>query len=450
MSTIDVQNELSYDVRPSPPVKARMRSAAFVLLFFSYVLNQLDRTVLAFVGPTLKADLKLSDTQFGVLTGLAFSLTYGLCSFVFAYFADRRNRSLLLSGALLGWSLATVACAFAGSFRQLVGARMAVAVGEAAGTPTTLGLIGELVPRDKSSSAYAIFMLATPVGILLAAVGGGYIAAHYGWRMAFLISGLPGIVLAAAIPFFVKEPRPGAPHHKQTSFFTSIATIFRELVVGIGEVSRIRSGFRILVAYGFAQFLLVGLMNWGSLFFSRYHAIDTSEASVLFGLALIFGLVPGLAVGGIVTDRLARVDVTRVLSVPIIGIALAVPFYISAFWTSHLDVALGLLTVGTFLAHFGFGGMLGGFNGVLPSRIKALGNAILLFFATMLSQGLGSFLVGLLSDQFRDALGGESLRVAIVTTTIGYGSIAFLLLILARRYFRSDLERAYALATPAA
>jgi MFS transporter, Spinster family, sphingosine-1-phosphate transporter len=423
-------------------VTTTMGIGALALVFLSYVLNQLDRTVISFVGPALKADLELSDTEFGILTGLAFSLTYGFCSFIFAYFADRRNRITILSGALFFWSLATVACAFAGSFRQLLVARMAVAVGEAGGTPTTLGLIGEAVPRERLASTYGIFMLATPLGILLAAVGGGYLAEHHGWRSAFLICGLPGIVLAVAIKFGLKDPRPSTSSQSGKSIFGSALTIVRELFFGIGEVWKVRSAFFILVSYGFSQFFLTGLLNWGPLYFSRYFGLDTQSASLQFGLAMILGLVPGLLIGGIVTDRLARSDTRRILDVPIMTLLFALPFIIAAFWVGSSNVALGLLTLGTFVTHLGVGGILGGYNGVLPSKIKALGNAIILFFATVISQGFGSFFIGFISDTFKETVGNDSLRLGIMVTSLTYGSIALMLLILARRHFKSDLERA--------
>ena len=418
-----------------------MGIGALTLVFLSYVLNQLDRTVIAFVGPALKSSLKLSDTQFGIMTGLVFSLSYGICSFVFAYFADRRNRITILSGALLGWSLATLACAFTRSFGQLLGARMAVAVGEAAGTPTTYGLIGEAVPRQRLASTYGIFTLATPFGILLAAVGGGYLAQHYGWRSAFLICALPGIVLAAAIKFGVRDVRPSIAARARLTLFDSVPTIGRGLLRGMAEVWSIRSAFFILASYGFAQFFLTGLLNWGSLYLVRYFGLNTQHASLQFGVAVVVGLVPGLIVGGPLTDRLARSDSRRLVGVPIVALIGSLPFYITAFCVPQLSIALGAISLATFIFHLGIGGILGGFNGVLPSNIKALGNAIFLFAATVISQGLGSFFVGLISDASKSATGHDGLRIGILVTTCTYGCIALVLLIVARRHFASDFNR---------
>lgn len=414
---------------------------AFSLLFLSYAINQMDRTIISFLAVPIKFDLGLSDAQFGIITGPAFSIPYGIFSFLFAYYADRGNRVHLLAAFLAVWSLATFACGFAGSFLQLLLARLVVGIGEAGGTPTSMALVTDCVSKERLSSAYAIFLLASPCGILTAAVAGSYIAERYSWNVAFFVCGVFGLLAACVTKLKVRDPR------MQTSIADRGTTIQRspkEILVSIVHASKImirrRSVVLILFSYSFSQFVSMVLLNWAPIFLNRYHSLNVHDASLYLGIAFVCGLAPGLIVGGLVSDRLAQRSQLWMIHVPIISLSLATPLLLMAFYVADWPVALGVFALGVFSAQAGTGPTLAAFIATLPSQIRATGTAALLLGTTMISGGLGNLLVGVMSDQLVPVLGASSLHFVLTVITIMFGVISVIFLIMSRKYYPADLR----------
>lgn len=205
-------------------------------LLVVYIFNFLDRQIVNILAEPIKNDLGLSDTQIGLMTGLAFALFYTVLGIPIARYADRpkSNRVGIISVSLAIWSGMTVLCGLAQNYAQLLAARIGVGVGEAGCTPAAMSLITDAVPAEKRSSAIAFYGLGVPIGSLLGMVVGGALYDAYGWRTAFMVVGLPGVVMAALILLVLKDPRKlglratiatPAPTPNALGFFEAMAEI---------------------------------------------------------------------------------------------------------------------------------------------------------------------------------------------------------------------------------
>ena len=174
-----------------PQVTDQHRRRALVLLFLVSLFNYGDRNMLGVLLPSIKADLQLSDTELGFITGLAFSLFYALMGIPIARLADRTSRRGVIAFALAGWSIMTAVCGVAQNFVQLALARVLVGVGEAGATPPSHAIIADLFPKAKRAFALSIYALGSPMGVIIAYLGGAWLTQEYGWRLTLFAFGLP-------------------------------------------------------------------------------------------------------------------------------------------------------------------------------------------------------------------------------------------------------------------
>lgn len=422
-------------------VMPRAGRMSLFLMFLCYTANQLCASIISFLAVPIKLDLAISDLEFGVITGPGFSFTYGIFAFLFAYFADRGNRVSLLAGVLTLWSIATITCGLAASFLQLLLARILVAIGEAGGTPTTMALVTDSVPRDRLSSAFSILMLAAPLGFLISAFAGSYFAAEFGWRMTFVLCGAMGIPLALLIKWKVRDPRDEIEPYaavRRISFspLEIIGGIFSSLRVIMGR----RSVVLILTGFAWAHYMGAVLPNWMPIFLNRYHAYTGSEAALYFGIAFVGGIVPGLLCGGFLADRLERISPTWKIYIAILALVFSVPLFVVAFNAESARVALTIFAIGTFVSQLGMGPKLGAFNSALPSNVRAMGTATLLLAASLIAGGLGNLAVGGLSDLLAGTLGANSLRIVLSLVIPCFAAISVTALLFASRFYAADLK----------
>jgi len=192
---------------PRSPGVRRLPPLALILLLAVYTVNFLDRQIVSILAEPIKRDLHLSDTQLGLLTGLAFAIFYTFLGLPIARLAERSNRVTIIGVSLAVWSGFTVVCGLATNYTQLLLARIGVGVGEAGCTPTAHSLIADYVPKSQRASALAFFAMGTPLGSLLGSSLGGVMSDTFGWRTAFLLAGVPGLLLTAVVFLTLREPR---------------------------------------------------------------------------------------------------------------------------------------------------------------------------------------------------------------------------------------------------
>ncbi|WP_374405696.1 spinster family MFS transporter [Pelagerythrobacter sp.] len=408
-----------------------VRATLWILLIV-YIFNFIDRQIVNILAEPIALELGLSDTQIGLMTGLAFALFYTALGLPIARYADRptTNRPRLIAIALATWSAMTALCGMANNFVQLLLARIGVGVGEAGCTPPAHSLISDIVPPERRSSALAFYALGIPIGTLLGMMIGGFLADWVGWRMAFLIVGLPGVALALVVHFALRDPRQrlAAAMPADTAPEASVSTW-----TAVRSVMGSRAFVLLLAAGSTAAFLAYGKTTWTTIFFQRTHDMTPGEVGFWFGVINGAAGIFGTWFGGWLADRYGAKNRRHVLTAPAIGMAVAAPIAFLAYQASTWQVALVLLIVPTLCNSLYYGPTYSAAQGLVPLRARAIAAAMVLFFQNLIGLGLGPLFFGMLSDMLHPAYGEESVRYVL------YGA-AFLGLVPAFFFWRCSLR----------
>lgn len=418
-------------VPSSDGVSAQTRTMLWILLIV-YIFNFLDRQIVNILAEPIKADLGLSDTQLGLLAGPAFAVFYALLGIPIARYADKdgTNRVRLIALALAIWSAMTAVCGLAQNFVQLLFARIGVGVGEAGCTPAAHSLISDSVPVAKRSSAIAFYGLGVPIGSLLGLIIGGIVNDLYGWRVALMLVGAPGLLLALIVLFVMREPR-----HSRTAeaVATASAAVPLSMREAMREIFTSRAYIYILIAASFTAFLGYGKGLWTISFFIRSHGLSTTQAGL--SLAAVLGLAAafGTWLGGKMADKFGARDKRHILTFPAFGMAIVAPVLFLGYYMENWIVAMALLVVPSIVNNAYYGPAYGCVQGLVQPRARAVAASIMLFGQNLIGLGLGPFLFGVLSDALQPVAGQESARWVL------YGA-AWLGLIPAFFFWRASLR----------
>lgn len=405
------------------------------LLSLIYMLNFVDRQIVNILAEPIKRDLGLSDTQLGLLTGLAFALFYTVVGLPIARLSDRINRSKVIAVSTLLWSLMTALCGLTQSFAQILLARVGVGVGEAGCTPAAHSLISDYVVSERRASALSIYSLGVPFGTLVGMAFGGWIGEFYGWRMAFILAGLPGIAVGIIAWLTLPEPRSTMPMTKAENL-PSFSVATRELARN-PVVRGLTLGASLLALLGYGQAAFLGS------FFVRVHGMPLNELGLYLGLVLGLSGAAGTWIGGALVDRDTNAVRQRIFLVPAAGAALAVPFAVLAFTVTSSTLALALLCVSTLLNSLWFGPLFAALQAEVGPRTRAISVAWVSMCITLVGLGVGPVLVGLISDVTTASAGEQAgIRTALISTT-PLGLVAAILLgrVSAGRISPRELER---------
>ena len=434
---------------PAAPYSAAYRRYALWLLLLIYVVNFLDRQVINILAEPIKNDLKLLDWQLGLLSGFAFGIVYTVLGFPLARAADRYNRPWIIAGCLAAWSGFTGACGLAQNFVQLVAARAGVGVGEAGCTPTSHALIADYTPKEKRASALAFYAMGTPIGSLLGLAIGGAMADYFGWRRAFLVAALPGLVLAVVSVLTLKEPRKMVAEHARS--VATAASTFRET---FAYLARKRAFWFLAFAAGVRAFLGYGHAPFTASFFYRSHGPDVAALAAQFGMkpqtfiGLTLGVLGGLAgtlgswLGGQIADRYGARDLRVFGSVPAIATLLSAPISVFIYMTSNSVLALTLGVFPAILGTLWYGPVYSSAQGMVPPHMRATSASIMLFVINFMGLVMGALCIGALSDILNKAVGlgpAEGMRWALVLSTVA-GLVSVVLFWGARRTIRDEME----------
>ena len=408
-----------------PPVVNWRTHLSLALLALVYIFSFIDRQVLSILLEPIKHEFGASDTQMGLLTGLAFGLIYALLGIPVGRMADTQNRRNIVAVCCGVWSLATAACGFATQYWHMLIARMSVAVGEAGGMAPSISIVSDSYPPKMRSFAISLFMMGPNLGTLLGLVIGGMVAQYYGWRSVFLAFGIPGVVLALLVFLFVKEPVRGAYEAPKAK---PVADAPRESM--FKQVSRL-FGMKplryICLACGMAGIAGYGYGVWAPSFFIRIHGMSIAHAGLVFGLASGLGAVFGAMFCGKLSDKLTQRDPRWQIRLAAIGTFLAVPagiavFFwpVSDFWmVSSIKVpyAMAFALIFGFFASWFATLSYSAVSQMVQSSERSVAAALLNLFITLLGVGMGPLVTGVLSDYFAKTHGTEGLRWALMGVT---------------------------------
>ncbi len=419
----------------NPYKEPQVRNYALGILTLVYTFNFIDRQLLSILQEAIKSELLLTDAQLGLLTGFAFAMFYVTAGVPIARLADRSNRKNIVAASVGLWSFMTAVSGFVQSYAQLLLARIGVGIGEAGGSPPSHSIVSDIFPKEQRASALSFYSTGVNLGIMFGFLFGGWLNEFFGWRVAFLVIGVPGIILAGIVFATVPEPIRGLLENKKAS---DTQVPFRDVLSGLWQ----RKTFRHMgLACGLNAFAGYGTVNWAASFFIRSHGMTTGELGTW--LALSTGLVGaiGIFVGGFLGDKLGARDKRWYLWVPGLSTLLVVPGMLVVFLTSNTYLALVCMFVPGFLQNIYLGNSIATTHNLVGLRWRSTSSAILFLILNIIGLGLGPFAVGLLSDMFDPSLGIESLRyamLAVLPTACVWSSIHFYL---ASRTLNADLER---------
>lgn len=389
------------------------------LLTLAAMFSIADRLVLSILLEDIKAEFSLSDTELGLLTGLAFAAFYVLAGFPIARLADRSNRKNIVAWSLAFYSAMTALCGAAVGFWTLFLARMGVGIGEGGGGPPAASLLADYFKKSELARAMSVHTLGAVFGTGFGLIAGGLLAAAFGWRMAFVLLGVPGVFLGLLVYFTMKEPprgryTPPALDKAQSSFWATIGSFMGNKVLVYTCIA-----WALVTTIGYAMAI------WLAPIMLRNFEMDTANVGLILGLTFIAGGIPGPIIGGLLVDWLAKYDTRWRAWIPAIGTLGCLPLYYLCLSAGSLTAFLGFFVVGYFLFLFQNGPSVAIIQTCTASGDRAMAFAFALLLNNLAGQGLGPFVIGVTSDALAPTYGSLSLNIAVFGTCLIAGILAF-------------------------
>lgn len=396
------------------PIGSAPRFARLVIptIFIVTIFNYMDRSVLTILLEDIGRDFDLSDTQLGLLSSLPFALLYALVGLPFARVADTWNRKYLIALSVAGWSIATAACGLAAGFASLFVLRLCVGIGEGAGTPATHSVIADFVSSDKRSFAASTLMLAAALGGLAGYAGGGTLADLFGWRSAFVLIGLPGILVALAVLAFV-------PERRAVLRWPSAKEAFGRELGAVLKLQLANKSYRYLLG-GFAlvYFAQMGISTWLAVYLMRTFAMSASEVGVVMGLVSALSMGLGSILGGMLGNKLSASHLGWLLGLPALCTITMLPCMLVILLAFPGAVLYTALAVFSFLAGAMYGPLFAAQYALTSDANRATLIALTALFTNLLGYGLGPLAVGALSDWAMAAGIENPLRASLILASV--------------------------------
>jgi len=413
----------------------RVRTYTLSVLVVVYTFNFIDRQILSILMESIKLELGLSDQALGFLAGFAFASFYAVMGIPIALWADRGNRRNLISLALAIWSVMTAMSGLAQNFAHLAIARIGVGIGEAGCSPPAHSLISDYYPPKKRATALGIYALGIPFGIMFGMFIGGWINEEFGWRRAFFVVGLPGLILALIVRFTLQEPVRGMSENRKAeetppTFLQTWKFLFA------------RPAF-LHIAFGgaLAAFVGYGAISWFPSFLIRTHGMATTEIGLWLGL--IMGIPGGIGIflGGYLADKLGARDPRWYLWIVSVAALVALPFGAAAYLSNNPYWTLALFSIPILLSNFWQATTMAQTQSMVRLRMRGVASAILLFILNIIGLGAGPWAVGLLSDLLEPQYGTDSLRWSLMVFSFMGIWVAYHFYV-GGKYLAADLARA--------
>ena len=395
----------------SANISAATRRYALVILAIVYMFNFIDRQILAILLPAIRDEFGVADVWLGFLSGTAFAMFYIILGIPVARYADRHNRRNLIALAVALWSGMTALCGVATNFVQLALARIGVGVGEAGCSPPAHSMIADLYPPEQRSTAMGVYTVGISVGIMLAFLLGGWVVQNIGWREAFFVVGLPGLLLALIVRFTVVEPLRGHSEGReavseQPPFFRTLRFLWR------------RPSFaHMTIAAGLSSYVGYSVINFLPSFLVRSFGMPASQVGLYLGL--IVGVIGGAGffLGGYIADHLGQTDHRRALRFIGLTVFLTAIPYAVVFLSDSWQIALLVFVIPALTANVYLAPVLSQAQSLVSLRMRAMASAIALLIINVIGLALGPPITGLVSDLLAPQFGEESMRYSLLAVT---------------------------------
>ena len=420
------------------------------ILTLLYINSFLDRTVISLVIDPIKEDFGVSDTVVSLLSGLAFALFYSVLGIPMGWLADRRSRRWIIGLGATGWAIMASLAGIAQNYTQLFLARVGLGVGEATFMPSAFSMISDYFPRDRFARAYAVLMLGAPLGAGIAFVVGGLVASYAksvgtvqlpvvgdirSWQLVFLITGLPGIVLALWALATVREPARRGLLAESPGQQLSIKAVIRFCRDHWSTYGTLLTGFSLM-----AMFTL-GYLAWVAVLFMRTHGMEPAQVGTLIGPAITVGGIAGVLSGSFWCTWLTRRGYQDApLRTAIHALIAAIPLGVVAPLISDWQLAVPAITALIFFLTFPQGTNIAALQLLTPNQMRAQVSAVFLLVTNVFGLGLGATMVALLTDYVFGA--PELVNYSLAMASLLVGVPALICLILGLKPYRESLKEA--------
>lgn len=429
----------------TPYVRATYRWYVLALLTLVYTFNFVDRQILVILQEQIRVELDLMDWQLGMLSGFAFAVFYSVLGLPIAHFSESFGRKRVVALAIAFWSMMTAISGAAQNFTHLLLMRIGVGVGEAGGSPPSHSMISDIFPRRHRAFALSIFSMGVYFGYLVAYSLGGWVAEDLGWRTAFVVVGLPGVVIAVIVAATIKEPPRGLADHGYSVEAANAAVKEQGSAPGFSATIRFlwakRSFRHIAFAASLHSLVGFGVGNFVPSYIIRAH--DMAIGDIGWRLALIFGVggAFGVAFSGWLTDRLAARGQQWYLWVPAIALIMTLPLVLFTFLADTPSAMLLAYAPYSILGAMWLGPSLAITHSLVGLRQRAVASATLFFLINLIGLGLGPLTIGMLSDLMRPAFGDAGgLRHAIIGVALLGKTWCVIHFLVAARLLKNDLD----------
>ena len=404
------------------------------MLVVVYTMNFLDRQILAILAGPIKQELQLTDSQLGLMGGLAFAMLYSTLGIPIAWLADRSSRRRIMAYALGIWSGFTALCGLATSFPQLFLARIGVGIGEAGGVAPAYSMVSDYFPKHQRARALSVYSLGIPIGSACGILFGGLIAKWIDWRAAFIIVGCAGLVLAPIFRYTVRDPHRGGVDAAGVPAAKVAPPAFKDV---FRIISRKPTFW--LMAFGAAASSVCGygIAFWLPSFIQRSMKFTLVETALYYGAITFVGGCLGILGGGVLADKAGTKSRSAYPMIPAIAFMVAMPCFLFAVNTSSAALAFPLFLIPTALNLMWLGPVLTSIQHLVPAHMRTTASAMFLLINNLLGIAVGYYYFGAVSDALRPTYGDESLRYAIYTG-LGFYVVSSTLFVLASRKIKKD------------
>lgn len=416
-------------------LSVRARNYSLAILVVVYTFNFVDRQILSILLPAIKEEFVIDDWVLGFLAGPAFALFYATLGVPIALLGDRYSRRNLIAVAVAVWSVMTALSGLASNIFYLALARVGVGVGEAGCSPPAHSMIADYYPPEQRSTALGIYTAGISVGIMIAFLAGGWVVQNIGWREAFFIVGLPGLVLAVLVRFTVNEPPRGMSENR----------VDQGDRPGMMDVARFllrrRSFLHLAMGSGLASFVGYTSISFFPSFLVRSHGMGLAEVGLYLGLIYGIGGAIGFAGGGFIADKLGKEDKRRALWGVAIATIIATVASVPVLLLANVKLALLIFIIPAVLANMYLATTFAQVQSMVGLRMRSVASALLLLILNVIGLGLGPLVTGILSDWLSTGYGSESLRYSMLIVGVVVGPWSAIHYLMASKYIVSDLAR---------
>ncbi|MCI5044412.1 MAG: MFS transporter [Aquisalinus sp.] len=437
----------------TPVTSSAYRAYVLFILVVVYTFNFIDRQIVGILAIPIKEELGLSDIQLSLMGGLAFALFYTFLGIPIAALADRKSRTWIMTIALSVWSAMTALCGLAQNFVQLFLARLGVGVGEAGGVAPAYSLISDYFPPNQRARALSVYSFGIPIGSALGIILGGILTDIIGWRSAFIIVGVLGLLLAPIFRLTMREPKrgqydPPSAKVEPVPFRQVVDTLLQKRsfwLLSIGAASSSMMGYGLIFwlpsffvrSFGEA---LPEFMSFIPSFLLPAEPTQLSYAAYFYGTILFVGGLIGIWAGGFLADKFGQRSKAAYALIPAWAFVATIPFFLIGVLTNELlFVFLSFIVIQALVLAW-LGPVLSAFQHLVPPSMRATASAIFLFINNLIGIGLGNLAIGIISDSLSATMGDESLRYAILCGVVFYILAALFLFMTASR-LEQDWEK---------